>query len=165
MPDAEQPLSLPAPDSQPPAPVSEAHVETIKVKGPRNRYIDVAANAVANRLHNQIIISKIRGLFEKELDEIEEKQKPLDMLTMTRLATTAATIQEMSLQAYEGKMPEKGMGADFERFAVATVQAAVGAATEGGRHRDRLAMMRELVGKRKEKKVTEVETVPAEVVP
>jgi len=158
----------PAVESMPPA-IAPPEIKlrdflgTITVVGPDNRKFEVAVNAAANRARAQMTVSKIHTLLDKRLDEIIAAGVVPDILTLKRITETAATLQEMSMTAYEAKNPPPGTGSsDFERFAIGAVKAATEGAVKGmGTFRDREAKIKQL-GRKRDTIEVESETVPPE---
>lgn len=121
-------------------------IPVIVIKDKGNHKFEIAASAIANRAQGQVIVSKVRTLFEKCLDEyIQAKESPSAAI-MKAIADAAATIQDMSVTAYEGRGLKGSDGTDLERLAVGMVRAATEGAAAGAsdKFKDRLERIKQL---------------------
>jgi hypothetical protein len=145
-----QPATLP--------PTKEAElsefVPSIKVKGPDKKSFIVPVNRAANKAHSQLIVSRLRSIMERRLDEIEQSGEAVGTMEIGRLASAAEAIENMAERAYGSG---KGINAssEFEDYAARTVKAvAAGFAMGNMNFQDRLAKMVKL-GKLKQAEPTQ----------
>lgn len=145
----------------------EEFIPSLTIRDKKNHRWEIAANAVANRAHGQIIVSKLRTLYEKTLDDmlkITESGVPMDPKAMKDITGAGKTIQEMSILAYEGKGLGEKAQSDLERLAIAMVRAGTEGAAKGGansyeRRRELLAAL----GKKKQYPSKIIDVTPAPV--
>lgn len=86
----------------------------------------VPSTAKSNRHASQMIVSKIRCLLDKKIDELTESMIPLDVRVIKDLTSAAAQLHVMSMDAYGGGKPpvNEGQVSAFEKMATDMVEAA-----------------------------------------
>lgn len=161
MPDNSTKLAVVEPIELPPVVPTEAKeqdfVQTMVVTDRKGSRFDVAINAVANRAKGQILLAKVRLLYEQTLDEFVSAKITPDAKEIKMLAETGALLSGWSEEAYgEGKLGSDKVNA-LERiaFAAAAGGAAGGKVTRNS-YTDRLRKIQQIGKKVKEKKVTQV---------
>lgn len=150
-------LAVPAPEVK-----QEAYAPSLSVVGPRKQKFLVPVNAKANRAHFQLIASRVRGLLEKKIAQMENEDGEFDMLSLKRLTDIALSVEEMSIIAYEGKKVLKpDEASEFGSLAMGLVRAVAEGNAKGTTEavfEERLRKMRNL-GRNK---ATEIEAKPVE---
>lgn len=160
-----EPLPLPEPEHKPGSEVAAlSYAPSLTVKDTAGNRWEVAINAAANRAQGQIVVSKVRRLYEKALaGYLEDGAEAPDALTLQRLANTALAIEQMGIICYEAKKEMKpGETSEFERLATGLVKAAaegVGRGAASGAYREQLKRIRNLGRHHPDPKPVEAEIV------
>ena len=152
-----EPINLPAVQA---AEVKEREfVQTMVVTDIKGNQLDVAINAVANRAKGQILLTKVRLLYEKTLDDYSDAKVTPSAKEIKMLAETGALLSGWSEEAYgEGKLGGDKVNA-LERIAFAAAAGgAAGKSVTKNSYTDRLLKIQQIGKKAKEKKVTPIET-------
>lgn len=110
----------------------DVYAPSISVIGPDKKKFFVSANAKANRAHFQMISSRVRGLLEKTIKDMEERDEAPDTKELKRIVDIAITVEEMAILAYEGRKPLKPTEASaFGDLAMGLVRAAAEGTAKG----------------------------------